>query len=53
MFNLFLQLANYIKTDDGTELLEFKCQRIRRTILVDDFLNEVMQARKDSYTTEQ
>ncbi|MBT8802216.1 bacitracin ABC transporter [Lactobacillus delbrueckii subsp. bulgaricus] len=50
----FIYLAcNYIKTDDGTELLEFKCQRIRRTILVDDFLNEVMQARKDSYTTEQ
>lgn len=47
------KICNYIKTDDGTELLEFKYQRIRRTILVDDFLNEVMQARKNSYTTEQ
>lgn len=47
------KICNYIKIDDGTELLEFKYQRIRRTILVDDFLNEVMQARKNSYTTEQ
>lgn len=38
------KICNFIRTDDGVELLEFKYGNVRRTILALDFLNEMRKA---------
>ena len=40
------RIFDYIKTEDGTELIETKDDNVLTTILLDDFLNQIKEARK-------
>ncbi len=40
------RIFDYIKTEDGTELIETKDDNVLKTILLDDFLNQIKEARK-------
>ena len=40
------RILDYIKTEDGTELIETKDDNVLKTILLDDFLNQIKEARK-------
>ena len=40
------RILDYIKTEDGTELIETKDDKMLKTILLDDFLNQIEEARK-------
>ena len=40
------RIFDYIKTEDGTELIETKDDNVLKTILLDDFLNQIREARK-------
>lgn len=40
------RILDYIKTEDGTELIETKDDKVLKTILLDDFLSQIEEARK-------
>ena len=40
------RILDYIKTEDGTELIETKDDKMLKTILLDDFLNQIEESRK-------
>lgn len=40
------RILDYVRTEDGTELIETKDDRTTKTILLDDFLNQLEEARK-------
>lgn len=40
------RILDYIKTDDGTELIETKDAKVLKTMLLDDLLNQIEEARK-------
>lgn len=41
------RVLDYIRKDDGTELIETKDDKILKTILLDDFLEQIEEARKE------
>ena len=40
------RILDYIKTEDGTELIETKDDKVLKTILLEDFLSQIEEARK-------
>ena len=40
------RVMDYIKTDNGQELLEVKDGNTKRTILLEDFVNQIAELRK-------
>ena len=40
------RILDYIRTEDGTELIETKDDKVLKTILLDDFLSQIEEARK-------
>ena len=40
------RVLDYIREDDGTELIETKDNKTKKTILLNDFLNQIEKARK-------
>ena len=40
------RIFDYIKTEDGTELIETKDDNVLKTILLEDFLSQIEEARK-------
>lgn len=41
------RVLDYIRKDDGTELIETKDDKTLKTILLDDFLEQIEEARKE------
>ena len=40
------RILDYVRTDDGTEMIETKDKNTKKTILLDDFLGQIEKARK-------
>ena len=40
------RIFNYIKTEDGTELIEVKDNKVIKSIYLDDLLRQIKEARK-------
>ena len=42
------RVLDYIQTDDGTELIETKDNKTKKTMLLTDFLGQIEKARKNA-----